>query len=199
MRQSEVAAASHRGFWRAGARGWRVFVPTVIGAAAAQAGLVALPLSAATVVASFALCAIALALVVAEARSAVTRAPFRWPRVSGYAAATLVGAAVVAAALLGPVAALVATVVALPVVTVTAAGGGALVAVITPFRRHPIIAVVALLASAVAIAIAGIAALLLGFFITGAAGAAATWLVFGVIAVVLVLGWTVLHVRSSPS
>ena len=63
------------------------------------------------------------------------------------------------------------------------------------FAWHPVRAVLLALLTALAIVVLVVAALLLGFFVTGGLGSFATWVVVGAVAAVLARAWARLAVR----
>lgn len=181
--------------WRIVARGWRVFVPVVLINAVVQAATVAPALTPvpgagflALAVGSFLAFSAALAAVAAAARAAVTGGRMPWPHWWVWIGSALAVLAVTASALLSPLAVPVAAVLALVVVPGIAAGDG--LAGVRVFARRPWRAILLAIGSLLAIVVLWIAALLLGFFVTGAIAAFATWLVSGAVAVMLVCAWT---------
>lgn len=181
--------------WLIVVRGWRVFVPVVLINAVLQAATVAPALTPepgagflALAVASFLAFGAALAAVAAAARAAVVGGRMPWPQWWVWAGSALAVLAVTASALLSPIAAPFAAVLALIVVPGIAAGDG--LAGLRVFARRPWRAILLAIGSLLAIIALWIGALLLGFFVTGALAAFATWLVCGAVAVVLVCAWT---------
>lgn len=118
------------------------------------------------------------------------------PRVVRALAAVVVGLVVVGAlaivstATLIP-ALLVAFVVVSPAGNADATAGSGLRA----FAWHPVRAVLLAVLTALAIVVLVVAALLLGFFVTGWLGSFATWVVVGAVGAVLVRAWARLAVR----
>lgn len=179
-------------------RGWRVFVPVVIGNAAVQAATTAPFLTPAptvwfillAVVSAAALIAGA-ALIVAQADAGAKRTRLRVPgRV--WAAASVcvvvVGTSALVALPLVPLALTLAFVV-LPGVAKGDAWAG-----FRAFARSPLRAVGLAFVTLATVVVLWVGALLLGFLITGVVSAALTWLLFGAAATVLACAWT----RLSP-
>lgn len=187
--------------WGSVGRGWRVFVPVVVGNAIAQA-LTTAPFLTPAVDVGFLLVALAsvvalvasAALIVAGAHAAANGT--RW-RLSG----RLVLAASVAVIVVGLVA--VVSLPATPVAILLAfamlpgVARGESFAAFRAFATAPAHAIVLTLVTLLTIVVLCVGALLLGFFLTGWASAALTWLAFGAFAVVLTCAWTVLVRRGS--
>lgn len=181
--------------WRIVARGWRVFVPVVLINAVVQAATVAPALTPepgagflALAAASFLAFSAASAAVAVAARAAVVGGRMPWPRWWVWFGSALAVLAMTASALLSPIAVPFAAVLALVVMPGIAAGDG--LAGVRVFARRPWRAILLSIGSLLSIVVLWVGALLLGFFITGAIAAFATWLVSGAIAVVLVGAWT---------
>lgn len=105
-----------------------------------------------------------------------------------------VAAAVVLTAVLSvllPPLALVGLVLALFVVPASAAGDP--LDGFRAFRRTPVRHVLAILGVVLACVVAWVAALLLGLLVTGVAASVATWLVFGVLGVLVLSSWVKLQ------
>lgn len=186
--------------------GWRVFVPVIVGTAAIQAALVIgdpLPspdLSFVLLTAlSAAVTVLAVALAAAGAHAAVTRTSFRAPGTAlvVWSAVVVLGIAVVAVLLAAvtPLA-ILAGLVILPAAAAeqrNALRGFGVIA------RHPGRFVLTALAALALIIVSWLAAILLGFFVTGPLGAGLTWLWFGVIGTVLLSISTALSHRPGRS
>ncbi|KZF07199.1 MAG: hypothetical protein WBD41_00880 [Rhodococcus sp. (in: high G+C Gram-positive bacteria)] len=100
----------------------------------------------------------------------------------------------VAAGVLNPILALVVALVSLPVLS--AAAAGPLRSVARTIRFAPLRAFFGLAWAAVLIIVNVVAALVLGFFVTGPVAAGITWLVFGISATSLATYWASLHRRA---
>jgi hypothetical protein len=183
-------------------RGWRVFVPVVIVNAVVQAATTApfaTPAFAAVFVAlaaaSFVALVVSFVLVVAQAQDGAEGLRFRAPSwrqwTAGLVAVLVIGASAVAS----PPLVLLTVTLALIVLPAIRAQGAAGRGVFTGFRtfaRRPGRAVALTVITLVVLAVLWLGALLSGFFITGVASAALTWLVFGCVGVLLVCAWTAL-------
>ncbi len=124
----------------------------------------------------------------------------RRPRVVRALAAVIVALVVVAAlTVLSPLAGAVGLLVA--IVVASPAGNADAGALDGPrsFRQHPFRAVLLLVATVLAIAVAMVAALVFGLFVTGAFGAFSTWVVGGVVLAMIARGWARLAVRANGS
>ncbi|MER5672937.1 hypothetical protein [Pseudonocardia alni] len=169
------------GTWRTVRDGTPVWAPAVLVTSAAQAATTTTT-APAWVAVSFGAAVAGLAVVVAAARAAVVGGPRRpagaewlWALVTGLAAT---GTGLVAAPALAPV--LAACLWWLPV------PGG-------PGRAGTGRRLVAAAATVLLVGLAWVVALLCGLFLTGIAGAALTWLAFGLLTVPTVAWWTVLR------
>ncbi len=190
--------------WRAVASGWRVHVPVVAGNAAVQALAVwpaATPafstLFVLLAVVSFGAFVVSLALVAAQARASAAATAFAWPPTgltvtSAIVVLLAVGVSLLTAFVVPLV--LLAALVALPGAAATPARPFAGFRV---FSTAPLRAILLALLTLVVIALLWVVALLLGLFVAGPFGAGFTWLVFGVVGVLLVAGWTGLVARAA--
>jgi hypothetical protein len=180
------------------ARGWRTWVPVVIGNAAVQAATTA-PFATPAVAAGFlalavlSLLALVVSVVLVVSQSAASAAGVRWrtpsPRlwIAGAAAVLIIGgSAVVLAPLL-----LLTMTAALIMLPAIASGAGSF-AGFRVFAAAPLHAISLTICTVLVLALLWVAALLSGFFLTGALSAALTWLVLGVAGVVLIAAWSAL-------
>ncbi|SNS59907.1 hypothetical protein [Rhodococcoides kyotonense] len=101
----------------------------------------------------------------------------------------------IAAGVLNPVLALLVAVIALPVLT----AAGSLKNSIRTIRFAPIRSFLGFAWAAMLLIVDVVAALLLGFFVTGPVAAGLTWIVFGISAVILAVHWASLHRRAHAS
>lgn len=186
--------------------GWRVFVPVIVATAAIQAAVVIgdpLPspdLSFVLLTAlSAAVTVLAVALAAAGAHAAVTRTRFRAPGTAlvVWSAVVVLGIAVVAV-LLAAVAplAIVAGIVMLPAAAAEQRNAFRGFAVIA---RHPGRFVLTAFAALALIVVSWLAAILLGFFVTGPLAAGLTWLWFGFVGTYLLCVATALYHRTAHS
>lgn len=193
--------------WRSMVRGWRMWLPVVVVNAAVQAVLVAgdpVPTTSVTFAALVVVSSAAVVLTVAALTAAAQQAAAggRWwtapPRLR------LVGWTLGIAVLVGAVA------VAVPWVTppLLVLGAAPLAAVAAgrhardgwaPWRQAPIRTTLTTVALAGLAMLSWPVALVLGFFVTGTAGAAATWLWFGVVAALVSTVWATAVRRWSAS
>lgn len=182
--------------WRLLRRGWHVFVPVVLVNALLQAALVFPFLTPA-----FSPLFVLLAL--ASGASLIASAVFVLAAVVGtrvggswrlWAAASLSLIFIGAAALLSLALVPFAIVLALIVLPGVAEGSG--IAGFRSFRYSPWRSVGLLLLTLVLWAVLWLAALLLGFLITGPVAAALAWLLFGAVGVWLVCAWSALITRT---
>ncbi|RFA08826.1 hypothetical protein B7R54_05995 [Subtercola boreus] len=192
------------------ARGWPVFVPVVVLNATAQAALVAPFLTPGTSAGFIALAAlsgaalvVALVLVVGRAvalaaspggavatpGARVPRPPYRVPPlrlwIAGLVTLAVLGASAIVFA---PLVVIAATAVLLTLPSVAYGAGWS--AGFRMFGARPFRTIIRCLLTVALLGLLWLIALALGFLITGVAGAALTWLVFGVAAVLLVCWWT---------
>jgi hypothetical protein len=117
------------------------------------------------------------------------RMPFHRPALRTWITATVAVLVIaLSAVLLPPV-----LIVIVPVALIVLAGRGGVLSGFRAFAGHPVRAALLALASIVVVALLWIGALLAGFFITGVASAALTWLVFGCVAVLLLTAWRALN------
>lgn len=122
------------------------------------------------------------------------------PRVGRVVAAVVVAATVVVALAVLSTATLVPSVlVALVVVSPLGSQGAGPNSGPRCFVRHPVRAVLLAMATVIAVVLIGVAALLLGFLVTGWLGAFATWAVGGALVAVLVRAWARLAARRRPT
>ena len=187
------------------ARGWRTWMPVVIGNAAVQAattvpfatpavGAVFLALAVVSLLALVVSVVLVLSQSAASAAGVHWRAPSRRLWIAGAAAVLVTG---VAAVVLAPLL-LLSTTAALIMLPAIAAGAGAFTG-FRVFAAFPLHAIGLTIISILALLLLWLGALLSGFFITGALSAALTWLVLGSVGVVLAASWTTLVRRSVSS
>ncbi len=192
--------------WRAVGSGWRVHVPVVVGNAVVQA-LAVWPAATPAfswvfillAVASFVAFVASLALVAAQARASVDAAAFSWPSSALSFTAAILVLITVAASLLSALAVpllLLATLIVLPG---AAAQPWRPFAGFRVFATAPLRAILLAVLTLVVVGLLWVVALLLGLLVTGFFGAGFTWLVFGVVGVLLVAGWTALAARASAT
>jgi len=175
---------------------WKKVLPAVVITAAVQAALVwpaLTPSSGALflllVAASFAVTVAAVSVIA----GAFAPAPNWQPLVAWSAAIVLVAVLTAIAALaLTPVVLLLGLITVPPVAHAVSPHRGFLV-----FRRHPAHAILLSLGMLALSYLAWIAALLLGFFVTGVLGAFATWLVFGAVGTVGLRSFSALYRRTT--
>ena len=207
-RASDVVTPPRVGMWSAAASGWRIFVPVVVGDAAAQAllvasdpvpelswgfaGLVAGSLLAVLLAVWLTVC-VASAAVDGLPRQGVARARQR-PLVLAWAAGF--GALAIGAAVLQPLAAPLALILGAFVLAAAAAGDRSPAAGFRPIMRAPVRYALAVLAALVAAAVTWALALVLGLFVTGVLAAAWTWLWFGLISTLALCLWCSLYRRA---
>ncbi|MGU3647071.1 hypothetical protein ACLBXX_19105 [Microbacterium sp. C23T] len=197
---STVAGTPRMGAGRIAVRGWRIFVPVVIGNALVQA-LTTAPFLTPAMDAGFVLLAVAsaaalvasTALIVAHARAAVepTRVRLTWRLVVAASVTVIVVGVVAVVALPAMPVALALAFVVLPGVARGGVLSGFRVFGVAPGR-----AIALTLVTLVAIVLLWVGALLLGFLITGPVSAALVWVAFGAVAVVLTAAWTALGRRG---
>lgn len=181
--------------WALLGRTWRLWVPVVVVNTALQALLVAPFVTPAASVAFVALVVAALAGVVASV--ALVAAAFRsalgcggrWPTWGEWLAVLLLTVAVSASSLVAAwlvIPALAVAAIMLPAVfgvpQRTAWGFGL-------FARAPLRGILLTLVTLALAAVLWFAALMFGFFVTGWVGAALTWLVFGLVGVLVLASW----------
>ena len=193
------------GTWPAAAHGWRVFVPVIVINAAVQAAtVISDPVPAATVQFAALLAVstlsviVAIWLVFAGARAAVHEVRgwrARWLLLLW--AAISVVATVVASLIIGALA--IVPLLAALIVLSTVADGASPQTAFRGIARAPLAYSVSLVVALVVIALCWVAALLLGFLVTGVASAFATWLLFGAVAVVLACRFSVLRARVATN
>ncbi|MBN9153954.1 MAG: hypothetical protein J0J05_08225 [Microbacterium sp.] len=182
------------------ARGWPVFLAAIVGNAVVQA-LTSLPQATPGPAVGFVLLAaasgialvVSLAVVVARVRGAADAGAPAWRWTDGVAA--LAGVLVIALA--GLVSSwLVTPAIAVVLIVLAGVAVGRGVAGFGVFRHTPGRAILLLLATLAVVGLLWLAALLLGFFVTGWLAAGLTWLAFGVAGVLLLCGWTSLARRA---
>lgn len=179
------------GYWVALGRSWRISTPTVLGLAAVQAGLTAASAAWPAGIAFWApvsfLATAAAAMLLAAGAAAAARADAR-PRWNIALATTAVLAVLVvsAAGLPGQAWALL----ALPPAAIALSAAAMRSPVFAAFRRHPVVAAVAVVVTVLAGALVWLAALLLAFFLTGPLASALVWLVTGLAATKLLVWWS---------
>jgi hypothetical protein len=183
------------GTWRTVGRGWPAFAAAVLGNAAVQA-LTVLPGVTPAWTTSFLALFLAsfAAIVLAAAVVAATAAAVRpvWPRGTLIAVVALLVLAVAGLSLLTTY-----------VIPVAVAGGAWWLGVVAGrhrpgaafrvFRDRPVAAVLAVLVTILLVVIGWVAAFGLGFFVTGWLSALLTWIIFGVVGVVLIAWWAGLY------
>lgn len=194
------------GTWGAVVRGWRAHVPAVAVGAAAQAALVAgdpepgaSGVFALLVGASVVVLVTSVAVVAGGALAAVDKTPFRIPGALWLWSVVCVIVAFGASLLAAP---LVPLAVGFALLVLPAAADG----YVNPFshafavfRSGALRTIAALVAALALLLVSWLAALLLGFFVTGPLASALTWLWFGVTGVVLLTWFTVRYRRRTPA
>lgn len=188
-------------------RGWRVFMPVVVGNAVVQAattvpfltpgeglGFVALAVVSAAALVVGAVLIVAAAAAVAGV-AGVSGSRVRMPRRLWLAASVSVVLVGTAAVTLYP---LVPVVLTLAFIVLPGLARGELSSGFVAFVSHPGRAVLLTVLTLLTVALLWVGALLLGFFITGAVSAALTWLAFGAAAVELAKAWAAMAERASP-
>lgn len=192
--------------WRTVGRGWRVFVPAVVGNAVIQAACVA-PASTPAVdlgflvltLVSFAACAATLALIARAADASTNGSRGWWPGWTTWVGASVMTLAIALSSLASPVIVPFVTMVALVLLPGIAARDRHPLSGFGVFRPHPVRATLLAVGSLVLVIVAWVVALLLGFFITGPVSAFATWLIFGAVGVILICGWTSLYMSPQKA
>lgn len=189
-------ADGRRGAWSTLAHAAPLFTVAVVANAVVQAVLV-------TFAPDVALSPLGVLLAVLSAGSLLAASVLLWRSAASAAGGGSLGGLIARCLVVGALAVLAAIVfpAVLPIVLALgciplAAGGlhasGALIA------RHPFRLVGLALVTAIVVVLLELAALLLGFFLTGWPASAATWLATGVTAAILIAHWQALAVRSSP-
>ncbi|HWL02688.1 MAG TPA: hypothetical protein VNQ52_10005 [Microbacteriaceae bacterium] len=185
------------GYWRALGRSWPTTVPTVIGLAAAHAGLTALTAAwppGLGLTAPLSFLAIAGGAMLLAAGAAAAAQAVRRPRfgIALIVTAILAVLIVSAAGLPGQAWSLI----ALPPAAIALTAAAAAPAFSRPFaafRAHPVAASVAVIVTVLAGGIVWTAALLLGFFLTGPRASGLTWFLAGIAATMVLVWWSVLR------
>lgn len=103
----------------------------------------------------------------------------------------------IVAGILDPILALLVALISLPVLS--AAATGSVKAVIPTITFAPIRVFLGLIWAVLLMIVNVVAALFLGFFVTGPVAAGITWLLFGVSAAILTTHWASLHRRAHSS
>lgn len=177
-------------------RTWAVWIPAVLIGAVIQALLVAPFVTPGASWAFVALTAAALAALVTQLtvvggayRAALDGARFGWPRGIAWLGILALVVAVALAAVASPWLVIPAATIALVILPAILGVPGRHAGGFTLFRRAPVRALLLTLVSLILVALAWLASLLLGLFVTGWVGAGLTWLLYGLIGVILVAAW----------